>query len=153
VSESEFTTEVELLDFAANASLYGASARLKVWTPLSLRHLVVGLKNCRERFLLKFRGCDSMPFTYMFAVQDKACLFQDPGDGTIIAGKCNPDAAPEFVIVEEPQWGLVFALPQGCFQSFLDAVAAMEEVTRTGKIADPAVFTQDNTCFPKEFHG
>jgi hypothetical protein len=40
-----------------------------------------------------------MPFTYMATVQDMACLFQDPGDGTIIAKKWNPDAAIESVLL------------------------------------------------------
>src|SRR5262245_28372088 len=103
MNEPEFSIEVDLLEFAEDASAYGSSAKLRVWIWQSLRHLLVGLRHGREHFLLKFRGSSGMEYTYMFVMQDVACLFQNPGDSTILARSCNSNAVREHVIVEEPE--------------------------------------------------
>src|SRR5262245_24453885 len=160
MKEAEYSIEVQLLNFAENTSEHGESAKLRVWILQSLQHLVVGAKQGRERLLLTFRTADDEPSrytssglridrparepcTYMAAVQDMACLFQDQGDGTIITKRLIPDAAIEYEIVEEPLWGLLFALPRSCFQPFSKAVAAMGEILAAGKIAGAEVFKQD----------
>jgi hypothetical protein len=123
-----------------------------VWIWQSLRHLIVGPSIGRERFLLRFRGADAMPFTYMLTQRNEVCFFQNPGDGTILAKRWDSDAPIEYVIVEEPQWGLVFALPRACFQPFASAVDTMEGIVRTGEIEGAETFAQDISCFPERYH-